>query len=202
MATLKNLVDETTNVKNEIVECRDILKQILINKKIEGLKNENSLFALINKVNLCSDYIDHILNLYDAGNENANLTGGWVAGGQNGTIGKIVITKNSSNIVLKNNSTASAYWYGGISTKNPISLNLFSKLNADLTVDAHSQVEAILQVCDNVNADNGLSGSVVKIPKGRQIISVDVSNDNSVRYIRVLIDKQYQITVNRIWLER
>ena len=28
MTTLKNLVDETTNIKNDIVECRDTLKQI------------------------------------------------------------------------------------------------------------------------------------------------------------------------------
>ena len=32
MATLKSLVDETTNIKNELVECRDTLKQILIDK--------------------------------------------------------------------------------------------------------------------------------------------------------------------------
>ena len=50
MTTLKSLVDETTNIKNELVECRDALTQILINKKIENLGSENKLSALINEV--------------------------------------------------------------------------------------------------------------------------------------------------------
>lgn len=51
MPTLKNLVDEVVNIENEIVECRDTLKQILIDKKIENLENENRLFNLIEGVN-------------------------------------------------------------------------------------------------------------------------------------------------------
>ena len=51
MATLKNLIDETTDIKNEIVECKDTLKQILVNKRIEGLENENKISILIDKTN-------------------------------------------------------------------------------------------------------------------------------------------------------
>ena len=58
MASLITKVDEEFNDKNneidslntELVECRDTLKQILIDKKIEGLENENKLSALIDKI--------------------------------------------------------------------------------------------------------------------------------------------------------
>ena len=78
MATLKSLVDETTDIKNEIVECRDTLKQILIDKKIEGLENENKMSDLISKVDLLGE-ITHPLYLYKEGDECISLTGGWKA---------------------------------------------------------------------------------------------------------------------------
>ena len=49
MATLKSLVDETTNIKNEIVECCDNLKDILVNKDI-SCDNTDKLSTLIDKV--------------------------------------------------------------------------------------------------------------------------------------------------------
>lgn len=76
MATLKSLVDETTNIKNELVECRDSLKQILIDKKIEGLGNENRLSVLVDKVNVLSDYKEKLW-LYKNGDECNSITGGW-----------------------------------------------------------------------------------------------------------------------------
>ena len=50
MPTLKNLVDEVVNIENELIECRDTLKQILIDKKVEGLENESRMSSLIDKV--------------------------------------------------------------------------------------------------------------------------------------------------------
>ena len=49
MATLKNLVDETTNIKNELVTCHANLKANLIDKGVEVLVTDK-LLSLSNKV--------------------------------------------------------------------------------------------------------------------------------------------------------
>ena len=49
MATLKQLVDETTNIKNELVTCHDNLKSNLASKGIECLPTDK-LSVLVNKV--------------------------------------------------------------------------------------------------------------------------------------------------------
>ena len=48
MATLKSLVDETSNIKNELIECHTNLKNNLIAKGVECSKDDK-LFSLINK---------------------------------------------------------------------------------------------------------------------------------------------------------
>lgn len=50
MATLKNLVDETTNIKNELVVCHTNLKNNLLLKGVE-VANQDKISTLINKVN-------------------------------------------------------------------------------------------------------------------------------------------------------
>ena len=49
MATLKNLVDETTNIKNELVECHTNLKNNLIEKGVE-CSDTDKMSSLIDKV--------------------------------------------------------------------------------------------------------------------------------------------------------
>lgn len=49
MATLKNLVDETTNIRNEIANCYSNLKTNLTNRNVEVL-NSDKLSSLISKV--------------------------------------------------------------------------------------------------------------------------------------------------------
>lgn len=49
MATLKQLVDETTNIKNELVACHTNLKNNLIEKG-ESISDDERLSSLINKV--------------------------------------------------------------------------------------------------------------------------------------------------------
>lgn len=50
MATLKNLVHETTNIKNELVECHSNLKNNLIEKGVE-CSDTDKMSSLIDKVN-------------------------------------------------------------------------------------------------------------------------------------------------------
>ena len=49
MATLKSLVDETTNIKNELVECRNTLKT---NLEIKGISidEQDNIITLIEKI--------------------------------------------------------------------------------------------------------------------------------------------------------
>ena len=50
MATLKQLVDETTNIKNELIDCHTDLKNNLINKGVE-VTNNDKMSNLIDKIN-------------------------------------------------------------------------------------------------------------------------------------------------------
>lgn len=49
MSTLKNLVDKTTNIKNELVECHSNLKNNLIEKGVE-CSDTDKMTSLIDKV--------------------------------------------------------------------------------------------------------------------------------------------------------
>ena len=55
MATLKNLVDETTNIKNELTRCYDNLRSNLTNKNIDFLDSDK-LEMLIDKVSQIKTY--------------------------------------------------------------------------------------------------------------------------------------------------
>ena len=55
MATLKSLVDETTNIKNELVECYDNLKNNLIEKGVE-CSEDDKMLSLINRVKDLTNY--------------------------------------------------------------------------------------------------------------------------------------------------
>ena len=79
---MSSLSSEIVSVKDKVVECRDTLKQILIDKKIEGLENENRLSVLIDRVNLLRDYEYPKLRLYRDGDECTSVTGGYGYDGQ------------------------------------------------------------------------------------------------------------------------
>ena len=73
MVIFKNLIDETTHIKNEIIEFRNSLRDILISKNVEVSDNENRLPVLIDKI----DLLDCTPSLYKKGNECDNITGGY-----------------------------------------------------------------------------------------------------------------------------
>ena len=55
MATLKSLVDETSNIKDELVECYDNLKNNLIEKGVE-CSEDDKMLSLINRVKDLTNY--------------------------------------------------------------------------------------------------------------------------------------------------
>ena len=76
MANLKNLVDETTNIKNELVECHTNLKNNLIEKGVE-CSDTDKMSSLIDKITLFDKYAPNPLMLYENGEEYVNITGGY-----------------------------------------------------------------------------------------------------------------------------
>ena len=161
MTTLKSLVDETTNIKNELVECRDTLKQILIDKKIEDLENENRLSILINKINILEPYDDNVLWLYKRGDERINVSGGFVQGKVKNSYAKFI--KNDTSMRLYTTSIATdriscrtsnkidLSEYKSFSTKlhakhnsinYAVSVSLFVSSNGNITTDDSSYVKA------------------------------------------------------------
>ena len=77
---MSSLSSEIVSVKDKVVECRDTLKQILIDKKIEGLENENSLSLLISRVSELEELKEEIW-LYKDGDEFTDITGGYTYDG-------------------------------------------------------------------------------------------------------------------------
>ena len=152
MATLKNLVDETTNIKNNIVRCRDTLKQILIDKKIEGLENENKLSTLVDKINILDDYSPNILGLYKNGNEYTNVTGGWIAENCDDGVGTQISCYSSkdNNILhvysertVSGNSNRNARYFR---TVKKINLTNYATLEIDITAESNNSGQSKVSI--------------------------------------------------------
>ena len=126
-------------LQEELGTNKSTLKQILINKKIEGLENENRLSVLIDKVNLFDNYKPKTW-LYNEGDECASLTGGWVGTG----------TKQSGN--FKAVPGKSGPWaYQGFYTTKKINLTGYSKIKFNIrTTVSNSFTGAFL---NKVNID-------------------------------------------------
>lgn len=106
MATLKSLVDETTNIKNELVECHTNLKNTLIAKGTECSDNEK-MSSLVDKISalkvqteipisgdfyLAYSFTDNIYTSSTSGDQIASYV--WT--GLNGTLKVTSILKGNS----------------------------------------------------------------------------------------------------------
>ena len=176
MATLKGLVDETTNIKNEIVECRDTLKQILIDKKIEGLENENKLSTLINKVNKLREFKEPLW-LYKAGVENVSFT----FSGRSGSP-TCSYQKGSNYLKLYGNNDT----WGQFVTTNSIDLTAYSKVFFDLELVIPTQHEYNYgRFC--VYDAKGTHSTVKTIsntrPLSRDLYVLDISNVTGNKFV-------------------
>ena len=214
MPTLKNLVDEVVNIENEIVECRDTLKQILIDKKIEGLENENKMSILIDKVNkLIID--DSILYLYKDGNEYASLTGGWdLIKSNSATSG--VVTKNSDNMYLYTGETGKASpreksVYACM--VNLINLTTYSKLKATVENLSYGDRSSI-SLCVNTTKHTATSSiwgagvaSKQMTTSGTHTVDISSLTGNYYIYVDLYASADYtsakaSCNIVKIWLEK
>lgn len=206
MTTLKSLVDETTNIKNDIVECRDTLRDILISKNIEASDDENKLSTLIDKVSKLGEYDDSKLWLYEEGNEYTNVTGGWnveckhkdyVSGGK--------VEKSSKSIKLIGGNTGSSQQYGASFSKkidftnyNKLCLNCLEFQNK--TQYSHNGGGFFGVVTTNTNWNSVIANTEVK---STGVLSVDIKNVTGLNYVALLGGNNSSfITVNQVWLEK
>ena len=211
MATLKSLVDETTSIKNEIVECRDILKQILIDKKIEDLDFEYKLPNLISKVNLFDNYLygGTTLFLYKNGDEYSQVTGTWseVASKNNGSI-----TKNTSSIKLSANLNTVDSAYRVIGINKPIDISKYKKIHISiksLSVTGGAYFTMRLSEIRSSASSDAFANITIKENLSNVTKTLDVSSFNKTCFVTIGVDtgassgsKSISLEFNQVWLEK
>lgn len=151
-----------------------------------------------------------VLYLYNAGNENTSVTGGWIGeavyiGNWDGGLYKSnpVVTKNSSNMVIRAGGSPSG---GVVRCKNAINLTNFTTLKFEGSVvywEDYNETRRNLCVWSTVPtyywdqkkawANLFGSGSISK--------SVDVSGLSGNQYIGFGLCIAKDVTVNKVWLE-
>ena len=146
MATLKSLVDETTNIKNDLTNCYNRLKAILVDKDFDIPPGEK-LEVLIEKVEPLKRIFPN-LYLYKAGDTCDSVSGGYSKTSAGGSLefntANMQLYASSSSIT----TTASCIVF----SKNKINLKNYSKIS--FTVYAYGQygqmrsnTRAYLSVC-------------------------------------------------------
>ena len=212
MTTLENLVNETTNIKNSIVNSRNTLREILVNKNITGLSTSSTLTTLINKVN---DIDVPILYLYNGGLEYTDVTGGWdLIKSNSATSG--VVTKNSDNMYLYTGETGKASpreksVYACM--VNLINLTTYSKLKA--TVENLSCGDrSTISLCVNTKkhtATSSIWGSGVASKQmttnGTHTVDISSLTGNYYVYVDLYASADYtsakaSCNIVKIWLEK
>ena len=206
MATLKNLVNETTNIKNELINHRDNLKNKLTSKGIELNDNENKLQILINKVYELNDYV-YRFYLYKNGNEYTDITGGYVNTGTTGGSMK----NDGTSLVIKAERNSSGFKVCFANTNNTINLSNYSVLKIECSIDNSDSTKG--HVTFGLHNSKGVypqtSAVVYRGGLDKGIVSIDIKNINSSQYliIRPLIEATSSSThvtckVYNIWLEK
>ena len=174
MTTLKSLVDETTNIKNEIVECNTNLSRILISKNVE-VSEQDKMSDLIEKVDLSLD--NNKLFLYNNGvfkqYDHNVLKIGNVYGNS---------ALNNNYINLKINTTSSSQWsYIGLSSTNTVDISDYNKLK--------------VKVKYNKFTPNG-SSSIETLATLRKENSLDTDKVASIKVTSMTVDKEYTYSLN------
>ena len=209
MATLKSLVDETTDIKNEIVECHSNLLSMLTSKNVE-VSEEDKMLDLIGKVDLLDEYCPP-LYLYKEGDKCIDITGDWIDKFEYEyySTNNTALTFNSDHIYIKATGVNSADSWRGIITTNKINLSKYSKLNFEYEILQCSSSGANLNLSIDSNQsfkDGRISGISLNGVTGRAIKSVLISSTDG--YIGLFSNtngsSSYNIVfkVYNIWLEK
>ena len=171
MPTLKNLVDEVVNIENEIVGCRDTLKQILIDKKIQDLENESKLSILIDKVKMLMG-VPSVLYLYKDGNSYTNITRGYTINNDTASTGSGCNLTFSSDRIISNNFISNKQCRSRCVTNYPIDLTDYKKLIFKM---------AVTSAWGGDYANRVMVGFITKEKDGDHVAEVKTSSANDFR---------------------
>ena len=211
MPTLKNLVDEVVNIENEIIGCRDTLKQILIDKKIEGLENENKLSILVGNVNMLDPYNENKLWLYNEGDEYTETTGGWT---ENLKInpsfwkgGFSIGTKTSTTLNIKSDKDRHVQSFVPY---NKINLTDYRTINIEFSSESRSGVSGntALFIVSSLSATSYIAELTVQsttenINKNREIKTLDISQINASYYLGISsLSIGFSTKIHKVWLKK
>ena len=209
MATLKTLVDETTNIKNELKECYSNLKNNLVEKGVE-CSDSDKMSSLIDKVN---ELGDAPLYLYKEGDECIDITGGFeaITLRDNGK-GSITNTKETTYLYTSVQCSQALPKFAGYSTKNKINLSAYSRLIFEYdyscnTSEINNRFGVINDKTTSSNisiGDRFIASSSTTVVGNKIISSVDISSIKSSYYISYACgynNSIQTIKMYNIWLE-
>lgn len=197
MATLKNLVDETTNIKNEIVECYSKLSSILTSKNIE-VSEEDKMLDLISKVD--SELINKLW-LYKDGYEYIE-NGGIISYNALTSYPLGTMAKQSSNILV----TQVGSQTGNLIKSNKIDLTPYSKLHIKLKSNAFNSgtTDYYLPTLCVFNNNNDGAAVIYKrsvYSTSIQTVTLDISSLNASYLVGVQsMGSTYELY--EMWLEK
>jgi hypothetical protein len=192
--------NEISSLNTELVECRDTLKHILIDKNIEGIENENSLSVLISKVN---ELEGSKVWLYKEGNEYIDKTGGY---SKTYSYGTHSFTKDTAL-----NLSGSDYFIINVATKNTFNLTPYKTFKVE--------VEYVKAATSSSGSHNILrvgfgSSTTASTPSicyahdwfvdGARTLSLDISSYTSTGYLIIYLcadQLSSSIKIKNMWFE-
>lgn len=153
-------------------------------------------------------WLDLFVYLYNAGSENIDLTGGWIAkagdwaSGSDDTQRAPVIERKTDSMRVYQNGTG-----GGYATPTiKIDLTGYTKLKADVTVNATGSPDWTRFSILKPGALMSDEMATVMMNLGRNVYSLDISSISGTQIVAFVLYKlsstQADITVHKVWLER
>lgn len=117
--------------------------------------------------------------LYDAGNQYTDVTGGWVRHKNGG-----VVTFNEDNIYL---ATSSEYSEGAVNTTNAVDLTDFATLKVTVTTTRKGDIigKVIVYTKDASNKETVAASASLDNSSKETVTSLDVSALNGAYYVRI-----------------
>lgn len=181
------------SLQEELGTNKSTLKQILIDKKIEGLENENSLSVLVEKASLLNDYTEKVY-IYKDGTFNDSYTKNY-----NSTY----TTLSNNSFTIKGDgvtSTHISFSFNDIDFTEYKTLHIecslvmgtsYSSENATFNVNLTKGSESVTSPCG--------SRFNKSLEKGERIL--DVSTVNGKHYLNITV-YHTNFTIYKIWLEK
>lgn len=199
MTTLKSLVCETTNIKNEIVECRGNLSRILESKNIQ-ISEDERIIDMINKVNQLGD---NKYYLYKYGNEYVDRTGGWNSyDGWTGGGKFNEWLKNSDHLYV-----GEIYDCIGFICES-IDFTMYNKICVEGEIITNTDASSMnVYVKDAYPYNSTLLASAGTKTVGKNLITVDISKVSGIHklgiesYTGTTTTAKFEFKVYKVWLE-